>query len=95
MALNTGIAYLAVDKSLLGDDYTSPVQLDLWSTSVGVRGDVNDSGNVDVEDMNIIINIMLGKDSADNYGNRADLDGSGGVDVSDMNVVINIMLGKE
>ena len=95
MTLNGGIAYLAVDKSQLDGDYTSPVQLDLWHTPVGVRGDVNDSGAVDVDDLNIIINIMLGKDVAGNYGNRADIDGSGSVDVSDMNEVINIMLGKE
>ena len=95
MSINTGIAYLAVSKSLLGGDYTSPVQLDLWYTPEGVRGDVNDSGAVDVDDLNIIINIMLGKDSADNYGNRADIDDSSSVDVSDMNEVINIMLGKE
>ena len=91
MALNTGQAYLAVDKSLLGGDYTSPVQLDLWSA---VPGDVDGSGTVDVADVNILVNIMLGKDNASNYPN-ANVDGQGGIDVADVNMVVNIMLGKQ
>ena len=61
-----------------------------------LRGDVNGDGMVDVSDVNIVINIMLGKDSADNYDGRAYLtQGDTTVDVSDVNAVINIMLGKE
>ena len=91
MTLNTGQAYLAVDKSLLGGDYTSPVQLDLWSA---LPGDVDGNGTVDVADVNIVINIMLGKDNASNYPN-ANVDGQGGIDVADVNMVVNIMLGKQ
>ncbi|MBR1726155.1 MAG: dockerin type I repeat-containing protein, partial [Muribaculaceae bacterium] len=89
--LNLGQAYLAVDKSLLGGDYTSPVQLDLWSA---VPGDVNGDGTVDVTDVNIIINIMLGKANASQYPGNADVNGDGKVDVTDVNIIINIMLGK-
>ena len=92
MTLNTGQAYLAVDKSLLGGDYTSPVQLDLWSA---MPGDVDGNGTVDVTDVNIIINIMLGKATAGQYPGNADVDNNGTVDVTDVNVVINIMLGKQ
>ena len=61
-----------------------------------LRGDVNGDGTVDVSDVNIIINIMLGSDSADNYDGRAYLtEGDTTVDVSDVNTIINIMLGKE
>ena len=93
MVLRTGQAYLAVDKSLLGGDYTSPVQLDLWSTPV-VLGDINGDGTVDAVDVNIAINIVLGKASSSSYPGNADVNGDNSVDVNDVNIVINIMLGK-
>ncbi len=95
MSINTGIAYLAVDKSQLGGDYTSPVQLDLWTTATGLRGDIDGNGVVDIDDLNILINIMLGKASASNYPGQADIDGSGSADIDDLNIIINIMLGKD
>lgn len=58
-------------------------------------GDINGDGAVDVTDVNIIINIMLGKADASNYPGNADVNGQDGIDVSDANKVINIMLGKE
>ncbi len=58
-------------------------------------GDVSGDGKVDVSDVNILVNIMLGRDSADNYDGRAYVtEGDTNVDVSDINMVINIMLGK-
>lgn len=57
-------------------------------------GDVNGDGNVDVTDINILINIALGRDSADKYEGRAYVTGHDTVDVSDINVVINIILSK-
>ena len=62
---------------------------------VGLVGDVNNDGAVDGSDANILINIILNKDSADNYGGRADANGDGVVDGGDLNKVINIILGKE
>ena len=61
-----------------------------------LRGDVNDDGTVDIADVNIVINIMLGKDNADNYDGRAYITlGDTDVDIADVNAVINLMLGKE
>lgn len=58
-------------------------------------GDVNGDGKVDITDVNVIINIMLGKDDAANYGGRANVTGDDDtIDVSDVNAVINIVLGK-
>ena len=57
-------------------------------------GDVDGNGTVDVADVNILVNIMLGKDNASNYPN-ANVDGQGGIDVADVNMVVNIMLGKQ
>lgn len=54
-------------------------------------GDLNGDGNVDVSDVNIAINIILGKAE---YQSVADLNGDNTVDVSDVNAIINIILGK-
>ncbi len=58
------------------------------------KGDIDNNGVVDVTDLNILINIILGKSSASDYGGRADVTGEGNIDVSDINAVINIILGK-
>jgi len=87
--------YFDYDGTILDNvtgEYATTVEI--APTSTGLRGDVNGDGSVDVADVNIVINIMLGKDSADNYPN-ANIDGQGGIDVSDVNMVINIMLGKQ
>ena len=57
-----------------------------------VVGDVNGDNTVDVGDVNLLINIMLGKAAT---SPAADLTGDGAVDVGDVNMVINIMLGKQ
>lgn len=57
-------------------------------------GDVNNDGKVDVADVNIIVNIILGKEQASNYGHRCYVTDDQTVDVSDVNVVVNIILGK-
>ena len=56
----------------------------------GIPGDVDGNGSVGVEDVNAVINVMLGKGE----NPKADLSGNGSVGVEDVNAVINIMLGK-
>ena len=58
------------------------------------KGDVDGNGEVDITDTNILINIILGKDTASKYSGRADIDGNGTVDITDANLLINILLGK-
>ena len=58
------------------------------------KGDVDGNGTVDINDTNILINILLGKDTASNYSGRADVDGNGTIDITDANLLINILLGK-
>ena len=84
-------------KALYADgtesNWTKNKQVTLLGQS-GILGDVDGNGTVDVTDVNILVNIVLGKDAADNYGSNADIDGNGTVDVTDVNLVVNIILNK-
>ena len=62
--------------------------------SFEMNGDVNGDGIVDVTDVSIAIDIVLGKDSNDNYGGRANINGDSTVDVTDVSMIIDIVLGK-
>jgi len=55
-----------------------------------VTDDINGDGKVDVGDINLCINAMLGKST----DAAADVNGDGRVDIEDVNQVINAMLGK-
>ena len=59
------------------------------------KGDVDGNDFVDVDDLNILINIILKKDSAANYEGRAYVTGQQTVDVADINAVVNIILKKD
>ncbi len=56
------------------------------------RGDLNSDSIVDVTDVDIIINMVLGK--VDPNYNTADLDGNSIIDVTDVDLLIDIVLGK-
>ncbi len=62
------------------------------STAPELLGDVNGDGTVDISDVNIVINLMLGKDTSEDFD--GDINEDGNVDISDVNMVINLMLGK-
>ena len=73
---------------------------DQWSSFTNIEeidtydpGDVDGNDLIDGNDLNVLINILLGKDNTD-YGNRANIDRQGGVDGNDLNALINILLGK-
>lgn len=55
-------------------------------------GDVNGDGIVDVDDVNQVINVILGISSSADCEGDVDVDGSGLVDVDDVNAVINKIL---
>ena len=57
-----------------------------------IKGDVNNDGRVDVEDVNHSINTILGFDI---YASNCDVNGDSKVDVEDVNALINIILGFE
>ena len=57
-------------------------------------GDLNGDGNVDIEDVNLLINLILDKITPEQLQGDADLDGSGSADVADVNELINIILNQ-
>lgn len=62
--------------------------------SVELRtGDLNGDGNVDVTDVSILIDVVLGKEVSLAEGAVSDLNGDGNVDVSDVSLLIDIILG--
>ncbi|MBQ7691617.1 MAG: M6 family metalloprotease domain-containing protein [Muribaculaceae bacterium] len=54
--------------------------------------DVNKDGSVDIDDLNIVINVILGIDTSDAHKGSADVDSSSSVDIDDVNAIINAML---
>ncbi len=59
--------------------------------SEGITGDINDDEIVDITDVNLAINMVLGKTDTTDAG---DVNDDGQVDITDVNTIINIMLGK-
>ena len=76
----------------VGGDFVR--MFEIAPTSTGIVGDVDGNGTVDVTDVNILVNIILGKANAADYPN-ANINGEDGIDVSDVNAVVNIILGKQ
>ncbi|MBR1803622.1 MAG: M6 family metalloprotease domain-containing protein [Muribaculaceae bacterium] len=94
--LNENALYSIKVKAVYDDGTESA-----WSTPWKVQlfgeeqeGDVNLDGVVDVTDVNIVINIILGNDQAENYDRRAYITDDDDIDVSDVNALINIILSK-
>ena len=98
MGLTPAKTYRFKVKALYADgtesNWTKNKQVTLLAQS-GILGDVNLDGTVDVTDVNILVAIILGKDSASNYGRRAYINDDDTIDVSDLNVVVAIILGKQ
>ena len=61
----------------------------------GLLGDVNLDGKVDIADINIVANIILGLDDAANYGTRAYINDDDQVNIADLNILVSIVLGQE
>lgn len=58
-------------------------------------GDANDDGVVDIADVTVIFNILLGKEAPAKYKEKnADVTGDGNVDIADVTKIFNYLLGK-
>jgi len=56
----------------------------------GIMGDLNDDGTLNVQDIIIMINIILG----DEYNEAADLSGDGIINILDVIQLVNLILGE-
>jgi hypothetical protein len=59
-----------------------------------LKGDVNGDGIVDVSDINLVVNYILGKNPEPFIFVNADMDDNNDIDVSDVNGIVNIILGS-
>ena len=76
-------------------DYSVAEQWKEFNIQVGTKmGDVNGDGIVDVTDVNLAIDYILGKATPVFIFSAADIDGNGIIDVSDVNSIIDIILGR-
>ena len=57
------------------------------------NGDVNGDGEVNVSDINVVIDIILGGNYDDDTKRRADVNNDGEIGVSDINRLIDLILG--
>ena len=64
----------------------------LYPNQEHIVGDLDGSGIVDIDDLNIVINIILGYTNAEQYGNSAFITDDDIVDIEDVNAIINIIL---
>ncbi len=70
-----------------------PYESRLYVTSKQVTpGDINGDGTVDVADVNICINVIMGSNDDPVARELADINGDGTVDISDVNAIINNIL---
>ena len=91
-AMTTGSSkHFKIDKT---DYYSLYVNSEMTELTLIGPGDIDGNCKVDGADLNILINIVLGKDGEWNYDGRADVDHNYLVDGSDINALINILLNK-
>ena len=96
--LNAGHQYRVSLRARYSDatlsDWCTPwtVQLLADEPVESELGDVNADGHIDIADVNILLNIILENDEADNYDGRAYILGNGTVAIDDVNALINILL---
>lgn len=66
------------------------------SFKIDLVGDINGDKIVDVSDVTILINVVLGKTAGYRPAviSRCDLNGDDTVDTTDLNIILNIILGK-
>ena len=57
-----------------------------------LTGDVDGNGEINIADINLLIDIILGREVDAETMRRADVDNSGEVNISDINAVINLIL---
>lgn len=64
--------------------------------NMGLVGDVNDDGQINIADVTALVNVILGKQTDESAveSYRADINGNGNVTIADVTELVNIILGK-
>ena len=75
------------------DLYDSDVATFVYRVGSGIKGDVNNDGEVNIADVNAIIGIILGLVVDDDIIYRADVNGDTEINIADVNEIIRIILG--
>ena len=60
----------------------------------GRLGDLNSDGNINIADVNVLINVVLGNTASSRIVRDSDINGDGVTNISDMNALINIILNN-
>ena len=60
----------------------------------GIKGDVNDDGLIDIKDITLLVNYILGKTSDGIILENADMNEDSRYDVTDLTLICNAILGK-
>ena len=84
--VKAGYAYFNVGSA------TQPDRIPI-STS-GIEGDVNGDGLIDIKDITLLVNYILGKTSDGIVLENADMNEDGRYDVTDLTLICNAILGK-
>ena len=77
-----------------GDDNYSVYVINATKKVLITLGDLNADGRVDVTDVSLLIDVVLGKTVQIAEEATPDLNGDGMVDVTDVSMLIDIVLGK-
>lgn len=72
----------------------NPALFTVADYTTSLFGDINGDGAVDISDINLVINAMLGLSQDQSIESLCDVNGDGSVDISDINLLINAMMGR-
>ena len=83
-------ARFAFNPPLPGDPESTQENIDM-----GIEmGDVNKDGSVDIQDVVLTVNYIIGKNPENFYSNYGDINNDGSVDIQDVVLFVNRIIGK-
>ena len=84
----------ASEFSLTASKQVRATAINVYLESKTLLGDANNDGSVDISDVLMMVDFILGKNPEGFFRNNCDLDQSGQIDISDVLQVVDIILGK-